>query len=245
MKKMFFGLLFIFISSFLVAADLTEGQLWAIRLTGIMTELNRSNHNTLNSFRMSSRNKNRVLEMLKREWEITNKDELLETLKEVENYGHASRLRLIQQIINEEIISMALGNEENVIVITNVDTYDLTYWQYNSLRYAISNWDSYRNRSILAWDLGRIVALCRWGYDAGFFTENEAWEKIMYYARLIQPLYNSWEEYGYDYLMGRVFWASGFGESARYYDVTFPIYGRLIKINGHWYNKEWNVNLIE
>jgi hypothetical protein len=243
MKKIFFGLLFVIISNFLVAADLTEKQLWAIRLTGIMTEFNRGNHNTLNSFRMISRNKNRVLEMLKRDWEITNKNELLEKLEEVESYGHAGRLKLIQQIINEEIVSAALGGEENVIVITKIDTHDLTYWQFNSLRYTFSNWDNYKNRSIKAWDLGRCVALCRWGYDVGFFTENEAWEKIMYYAKLIQPLYSSWEEYGYDYFMGRVFWASGFGESAKYYEDTFPVYGKLIKINGIWYNKEWNINL--
>ncbi|MDR2176588.1 MAG: DUF1266 domain-containing protein, partial [Treponema sp.] len=73
------------------------------------------------------------------------------------------------------------------------------------------NWNIFNDRNILAWDLGRNIALCRWGYDVGFLSEEEAWEKIMYYAKLIQPLYKSWEEYGYDYYMGRVFWASGFG----------------------------------
>ena len=243
MKKIFFGLLFVIACNLLAVADLTKEQLWAIRLTGIMTEINKDNHNTLNSSKMNLRNKNSYLKMLKRDWGIHNKDELLRALDETENNGHASSLKLIQQIINEGVILVTTGNEDNIIVNTNLNKYELSYRQYNYLQFTISNWDNFKNRSILAWDLGRNVALCRWGYDVGFFSENEAWEKIMYYARLIQPLYNSWEEYGYDYYMGRVFWASGFGQSDRYYADTFLIYGKLIKRNGYWYNLEWNINL--
>jgi hypothetical protein len=53
-----------------------------------------------------------------------------------------------------------------------------------------------------------------WGFDTGFLIEQEAWEKIMYYARMIQPLYTSWEEYGTDYCAGRLFWSSDFGGEA-------------------------------
>jgi hypothetical protein len=243
MKKLFSGLLFVIAVNLLTAADLTQDQLWAVKLTGILTEINRGYHNTLNTFKMNSRNKKGVLEMLKRDWGINNKEELLEALDKTENEGNASSLKLIQQIINEEVILATADGEGHIIVTTKFDKYEISYTRYYYLRFTISNWETYQNRSILAWDLGRNIALCRWGYDAGFFTEKEAWEKIMYYARLIQPLYKSWKEYGYDYYMGRVFWASGFGQSARYNEDTFLIYGKLIKRNGLWDNLEWNIKL--
>ena len=182
------------------------------------------------------------LEVLRRDWGINNRDELLETLNQMENNGHASYLKLIQQIISEEIVSVT-RKEENVLINTKKDMHELTARCCNYLYFVHSNWDKFRNRTILAWDLGRNIALCRWGYDAGFFTEEEAWEKIMYYAKLIQPLYCSWEEYGYDYYMGRVFWASGFGEEAKYDKDTYLIYQTLINGKGLWHNLEWNIDL--
>jgi len=189
MKKYYFGLLFLIFGNILTAAELTKEQLWAIALTGIMSERNRSNHNTLNSSRMNTRNKNNWLEVLRRDWGINNKSELLETLDKMENDGHESALKLVQKIISEEVISITKGEEGNVLVNTKENLYRLSMRQYNYLYFTNTNWDKFKNRTIIVWDLGRNIALCRWGYDVGFLTEKEAWEKIMYYAKLIQPLY--------------------------------------------------------
>jgi hypothetical protein len=238
MNKLFFGLLFVFLGNLLAATELTKEQLWAIALTGIMTERNKSNYNTLNSSELNERNKNIWLETLRRDWGINNREELLQMLDKMENNGHAAALKNTQQIIAETM-------EENgsFYIIAIYNKYQLDSKQYNYLKFTVLNWNIFSNRSILAWDLGRNIALCRWGYDVGFLTEEEAWEKIMYYAKTIQPLYKSWEEYGYDYYMGRVFWASGFGEDMAYLLQTYQIYQKLIGESGYWYNREWNIGL--
>ncbi|MDR2434075.1 MAG: DUF1266 domain-containing protein [Treponema sp.] len=238
MNKIIFGLVFISLGNLITAAELTKEQLWAIALTGIMTERNKSNYDTLNSSPMDERNKNIWLETLRRDWGINNRDELLETLDKMEHDGHASSLKFIQKIIMETI-----EEKGNFSIITIYNKYQLNSRQYNYLKFTILNWNIFNNRDILVWDLGRNIALCRWGYDVGFLTEEEALEKIMYYAKLIQPLYNSWEEYGYDYYMGRVFWASGFGEDVAYLLETYQIYQKLIGENGYWRNLEWNIDL--
>jgi hypothetical protein len=238
MNKLFFGLFFVFLGNLLAATELTKEQLWAIALTGIMTERNKSNYNTLNSSELNERNKNIWLETLRRDWGINNREDLLQTLDKMENNGHANALKNTQQIITEIM-------EENgsFYIIAVYNKYQLDSKQYNYLKFTIMNWNIFSNRSILAWDLGRNIALCRWGYDVGFLTEEEAWEKIMYYAKIIQPLYKSWEGYGYDYYMGRVFWASGFGEDMAYLLETYQIYQKLIGESGYWYNREWNIDL--
>ena len=242
MKKIILGISLIFSNLFAVFS-LTQEQLWAIALTGIMSERNRSNHDTLNSDTMNIRNRNTWLETLRRDWGINNREELLEVLETMENEGHSNSLKLIQTILKEEIVSITKIDEGNISVITNINEYQLPSRRYNYLYFVYLNWDNYSTRTIKAWDLGRNIALCRWGYQVGFITEEEAWNKIMYYAKLIQPLYKSWEEYGYDYYMGRVFWASGFGETERYIEETNPIYEKLISKNGLWHNLEWNIDL--
>jgi hypothetical protein len=186
---------------------------------------------------MDERGRNNWLTVLSRDWDITTREELLETLDRMENGGHAASFKEIQEIIHE--ISGTKNESEARAMLLRKYSWNET--KINRLTYVISNWDQYQNRTIKAWDLGRNISLCRWGYNVGFLTEDEAWEKIFYYARLIQSLYNSWEEYGYDYFMGRIFWASGFGEEKSYLARTEPIYKKLI--NSYWGWLDWHIDL--
>ncbi len=62
-------------------------------------------------------------------------------------------------------------------------------------------------KSLLSWDLVRYIALCRWGYVAGYLSEDEAWQRIMPIARKLQKNYHSWKRVGDNYIIGRKFWS--------------------------------------
>jgi hypothetical protein len=217
-------------------AELTKQQQWAIALTGIMTERNRSSRNTLNADEINEQNKAKWLETLRRDWSINNREELLEMLEKMENNGNAATLKYVKQIIINEI-----NENNNFSIIGLYNKYQLTSIHYNYLKFIVLNWPQFNNRTILAWDLGRNISLCRWGYSAGFLSEEESWERIMHYAKKIQLFYNSWEEYGYDYYMGQIFWASGSGSDIYYLIQTDPIYKKLIR--GYWNHLAWYTNL--
>jgi glycerophosphoryl diester phosphodiesterase len=185
---------------------------------------------------MDTAGRNTWLEVLRRDWDITTREELLETLDRMENGGHAASFLEIKDIIYE--INSARNESEATSILRK---HEWNQTKYNRFIYVAANWDKYYFRTIKAWDLGRNISLCRWGYNVGFITEYEAWEKIFHYAELIQQLYNSWEEYGYDYFMGRVFWASGFGEEESYLARTEPVYKELL--NSYWGLLEWRVDL--
>jgi hypothetical protein len=236
MKKHLLFITVFFIFNSLLYAQLSKAQAWAISLTGIMTEINRSNRDTLNVSTINERWKNTWLEVLSRDWGITTREELLETLNRMESGGHAASFLEIKDIIYEII---AARNEFEITSIIMKYEWDQT--KINRFNYVLNNWDKYYNRTIKAWDLGRNISLCRWGYNVGFITEDEAWEKIFRYAKQIQPFYDSWDEYGYDYYMGRVFWASGFGEEKSYIASTEPVYRQLL--SSYWGTIEWNIDL--
>jgi hypothetical protein len=62
------------------------------------------------------------------------------------------------------------------------------------------------NRGLLAWDLGRALAVAGWGALAGFCSEEEAWGAILPSAERIRGAYGSWEEYAHHYRLGALFW---------------------------------------
>jgi hypothetical protein len=225
MKRRFLCLLLLAGMRVWVFAELTESQRWAIALTGIMTELNQDSHDSLNSDALNGVNKRKYLELLRRDWGITTREELLDTMTVMELNGHAASLAFMKKIINEN---------QDFSFNSIFNKLQLTSRQYNYLKFTLANWGHYRNRNILAWDLGRNIALCRWGYDTGFLSEEEAWEKIMYYARKIQSLYDSWVEYGLDYYFGRIFWAAGGGSEMDYLLRTDEAYQKLLGPSGYW-----------
>jgi hypothetical protein len=236
MKKVFLLIIYITFYNPNIFAQLTKQQAWAIALTGMLTEQNRDNYSTLGFNDINERNRLRYNNILVNDWNIHNREELLLTIKQLEKDGHTEQLRKTKQIIESE-------TDYSIIAINN--KYHLNAREYNYLKFTLANWDICRNRTIKAWDLGRIIALCRWGYNCGYLDSEEAWEKVMYYAEAIQPLYNSWEEYGLDYCLGRLFWSAGFGDDINKLLVTERIYRGLISRTGYWRNFSWDINLDE
>jgi hypothetical protein len=232
-SRLLFVVLIIACGQFLFA-ELSKAQFWAISLAGMMTEMNEYNRNTLKMGETTEFNKKSWLELLKRDWDVSNREELLERLNTTENEGHASSLQQMKQIINE------MANQ-GFSVFDIFRKYRLADYEYNRLKFTIANWNMLRDRTLMAWDLGRNISLCRWGYSVGFLEEEEAWEKIMYYAKKIQLFYNSWKEYGTDYFMGRLFFGSGSGRDITYLLQTAPLYDTVT--TNLWSHLEWYTNL--
>jgi hypothetical protein len=60
-------------------------------------------------------------------------------------------------------------------------------------------------RGLLAWDLGRLLAVAGWGFLAGYCNEFEAWGVMLPAAERIRNAYASWDEYGHHYRLGALF----------------------------------------
>ena len=61
-------------------------------------------------------------------------------------------------------------------------------------------------KSLVGWDMIRYIHLCRWGALAGYMSEEEAWNRIKPVAQKLQKTFDSWEDLGDNYLIGRRFW---------------------------------------
>jgi hypothetical protein len=133
-------------------------------------------------------------------WNIKSRNELLTTLKWIEDGGHRKTLWETREYLK-------LLPVENLLEEVFKDTKDKNEFN-RKLMAALSIGEPQRKvPSITAWDYGRYINLCRWGYICGYLTEEEAWDMIFPVARYLQQSYTSWSEYAEDYLRGREFWS--------------------------------------
>ncbi|MDH5650668.1 MAG: DUF1266 domain-containing protein [Gammaproteobacteria bacterium] len=93
-------------------------------------------------------------------------------------------------------------------------------------------------RELKAWDLGRFVMVARWGHYAGFLTETQLWEQLRPVCQTLQQMYDSWEEYGYHYRLGRLFWR---GEVEERYEAAFEF--MMYHVKSPWQMLEWQTPL--
>jgi uncharacterized protein DUF1266/sulfatase-modifying factor enzyme 1 len=93
-----------------------------------------------------------------------------------------------------------------------------------------------------AWDFGRYITVCRWGYNAGYLTESEAWEKIVPAARLLQDSWDSWRAFAADYLRGCAYWKpEELGKDYEQYRDAMAELGEAP--DGLWATIPWNQSL--
>lgn len=91
-------------------------------------------------------------------------------------------------------------------------------------------------RGIVGWDAGRAVALARLAYDAGFMTSEEAWSAIEAAGKLAKQTFNSWQELGRSYIIGRAMWS---GEGMMLDGLISITKGLLKDAESPWVTQPW------
>jgi hypothetical protein len=104
------------------------------------------------------------------------------------------------------------------------------------------NYKQLRSKSLYGWDYGRGISLCRWAYVAGFISEEEAWERIMPMALLLQERFDSWEDLGRNYLIGRQYWS--YEETQKFgWEFQDAVQRLLDMQSSPWNRYPWNMKL--
>ena len=171
---------------------------WALATTAFLTYNNRGRIDMLSP---DARNHSNVAEMrglLHDQWGVDNRSGLLRALEWIES----GRIRLDFQKLGQSLVAMTDARYKASLFEERNRPYHVRL-----MKLTREHFRKYRGNSVVAWDYGRYIMLCRWGYMLGFLTEDEAWRRIMPAARTIQRSFRSWDEFGEDYLVGREFWS--------------------------------------
>ena len=212
---------------------LSPAQAWALATSGVLWERNRDRHDTLGGMEPTAENINRIKQVLSQWWDITSRDTLLEQLEGLDGGGHRREFEemgpYVESLSGEryrEVVARAQQNEE----------------LSHRMQIVKQHYGALGRKSLLGWDYARYVFLCRWGYFVGYLTEEEAWDRIMPVAGMLQRTFESWKDLGENYLVGREFWS--LAQTKRDGDLYRESYQRLLTDPASpWNRYPWNLDL--
>ncbi|MHC5146503.1 MAG: right-handed parallel beta-helix repeat-containing protein, partial [Planctomycetota bacterium] len=172
---------------------------WILGCSGPLWEFNRDGFDLLGAWKAGEHRAEELKETLPESWSIHNRNDLLKDLFWLsQGGGHRDDFDRHGRFIS------TLSDEE-------LETYLEPYKKYtercNELRIAHQYYEQLGHKGIIGWDLSRYICLCRWGYIVGYLDEETAWELMIPIALELQQIFDSWEELGQNYLIGRHYWS--------------------------------------
>ena len=160
--------------------------------------------------------------MLKRDWGVTDKASLTMQLDSLRDHGHHVAYQ------KEGARLSAMSDSDFAQLLT--DQPDKAAG-LKALRASYTKW---KDKTGLAWDLCRAANMVNAGYGAHYFTEDEAWKRLMEIAQTAQGNFDSWQELSDNFLDGREIWANT-------RDAQFEACAKLL-LNPGDPNSPWNQN---
>lgn len=213
--------------------SLTDTQGWMLGCSAVLFEKNHSRHDLLGGKQINPRGIAQAKEMLKG-WSVNNRNQLYVRLSWLGQFGD-------RQEFNN--LASRVASLDKVSYQKLMDTLADQAKQLHKTKTVRALYDFVGDKSILGWDYGRFICLCRWGYLAGYISEQEAWNMIATAAQKLQQTFDSWHDLGANYLVGRAFimWDADQLEKDRFDDA----YQRLIDMpTSPWNKYDWDFHLI-
>lgn len=170
---------------------------WALGCAAVLTERNHDDHRRLAGCDLTERSKAEKRLILADSWGIRGRADLLATLTSLEEEGHRADFAVMGALIallDQDTYERLLAVEREPEAASKMEIARTHYTQLG-------------DKSLYGWDYSRAICLCRWGYVAEYLSEEEAWNRIMPLARVLQDKFDSWEDLGRNYLIGRRFWS--------------------------------------
>ena len=204
---------------------------WALATCSVLTEINRRSQFILPECTET----NNGASTLRRWWGISNRTDMLATLRRLEEGGHRKGYDDYVQFLRQR---GQITPPPKMTYAADIHTLDDKQERILAVVRIIHK--HFGKKGLAGWDFSRYVSLCRWGVHCKYLTEEEAWMKIMPVARMLQSTFSSWEELAYNYRLGRIFWSPMKDES--------DILKALDNLRRAYYSPRaglsWNTNLL-
>lgn len=175
--------------------NLSQQQLWLLGTSAMLTQFNRQRHDTLFPWGSdkSEEKLEEIRQCLKRDWDISNLEELSDTLEYLHNKETFSvqqhRWEMLSDIELQKASEMsALGSAKNIVHMVRA-------YQFNL-----------HPGSDFAWHYGRRSWIIRMSTFVGYISEEEAWALLEENGERIKNAFESWETFGTSYMVGAQYW---------------------------------------
>ena len=188
---------------------------WFNACYAVIIEQNGGNVELAAGFEANSFYKELLASVLERDWGITDRKSLEESVHGLMSDGH-------NQSALDELAQTGADMMNRDDLVTAMEKSGFAAEDKISLLAAYDAKAAYGEHAIAGWDVSRVMQLIGWGYLAGYYTYEEAMDESMETAQAIQQMFGSWEDFLNSYLYGYSYWC---GEDLA--DTSSRAYGRL------------------
>jgi ankyrin repeat protein len=195
---------------------LSESHRWALAVGALYAQWNGYSHGMLHEQDF----KGAAVRELKNEWEVENREELLDRINGLKN-GPTFRgiaAEQIRDILSKPDVRSKFLRASRMI--------SLDVW--------------WREKTDAAWDFCRAATLVRVGVNAGYLSEQEAWPLLMSIAHRTQSTFGSWAELANNFLDSREFEAD---ERSGELQACAKLLLNAHDPNSPWTQYAWNTDL--
>ena len=180
--------------------QLSDTLTWFNATYAVITTLNGGDLNLVAGYEPSEMMKEVEQGLLERDWEVTDRTSLDETIEWLLTEGHnAGALSMLDYLGTD-----GMSRDE---LITAMEEYGYYEEDIADILAAYDAKDAYGGNAIAGWDMSRAMSLMGWGYLAGYYTYEEAMDKSLETARTIQQTFGSWDDFFNSYFFGYSYWS--------------------------------------
>lgn len=179
--------------------DISGALGWINASYAINIRLNGGDLNTVAGFEPDAGLAELMKAMLTRDWGVNNQAELYEKVEWLIKEGHNA-----DAIDYLKTTDLAGDSREEVLINLKADGMD-----EDTLVPIMAAYDAkaaYGEQAISGWDYSRAMALLGWGYLADHLTYEDAMDKSLEVAQIIQNNFESWDDYFDSYFYGYSYW---------------------------------------
>ncbi len=206
-KKLILGVVLLFGASISRAEKprfyTSEQKQWGVAASGVLTWRNDHDMFSLTGRPELPETREEMLDFLIDTWGIKSRDELLDSMKRVSQRGIRSKYEKLKREQNWPLLRRLSLRDQ---LLEKIDPKYKIKQQYRR-QFVNDHAEDIADKSLMGFDLMRVISLARWGAGAEYLTEDEAWNWIMPTAQKLQQAYTSWKDLGDSYVIGRQFWS--------------------------------------
>lgn len=210
---------------------------WFNGTYAVITTLNGGDLNLVAGYEPGEMIEELEKQLLDRDWGVTDRASLDETIDWLLTEGHN------QEVLDTMAYIEADGKSREDIMAL-MDEYDFDDEERVMTLAAYDAWTVFGDNAIAGWDLSRAMSLMGWGYLAGYYTYEEAMDKSLETAQLIQQTFGSWDEFMTSYMLGYSYWSEEDLDDpdSRAYE-RLGVYEELANDPAGVFSVDWNTTL--
>lgn len=216
--------------------EITDTVRWFNASYAVLSEINGWDYNRFAGLPANEETKELEQRSLEEWWSVTDRTSADETLDWILSEGHRTTFAENMQTLEEAGLGDVPEDERTVFLLTNFQISPDEASQYLS---SYEMYAEYGPKAITGWDYCRAMNLMSFYYLAGYYSEQEALDKSLEIAQIMQPLFESWDDLMDSYLRGYEYWAEESSEERR------AIYEELKTRDDNPYQIDYKTNLVK